>query len=476
MIVFDSIAPNKRVPGSRVEFSNVRALTGLPVAEQKILLIGQQLASGTVAALTPRRISQSDQGPAFFGRGSQLAAMVAAALAANSQTELWAIGIGDDAGGTAATWTITITGPATAAGTLAYMIAGVRVTVAVATGDTATEVGDAIAAAVTALPDLPVTAANDAGEVTLTCRHKGTLGNDLQIMQNVYDGDVTPAGLTSTIAAATAGAGNPDLTDVFAAIGDAQYQAIALGVIDATNLSVVDAELATRWGPARQIEGRAYAGVSGSFSTLTTFGATRNGIFMTVMGSYRMPTPPWKLAAAMAGVAAFNLEIDPARPLTDLELPGVIAPRPEYRFTEAERDQLLGAGISTFKVLPGGTAAIERLVSTYQKNAYGFADPSWLDVTTTATLAYYRYSWRARMATKFPRAKLTDDVIRSVRAETIALAYEWFEAGLLEDIDGFIAGLVIERDTSNPTQLNLLMTPDVVNGLLQFAARIEFIL
>ena len=41
---------------------------------------------------------------------------------------------------------------------------------------------------------------------------------------------------------------------------------------------------------------------------------------------------------------------------------------------------------------------------------------------------------------------------------------------------GFIDGLVIERDAGNRTQLNLLMTPNVVNGMLQLAARIEFIL
>ena len=46
----------------------------------------------------------------------------------------------------------------------------------------------------------------------------------------------------------------------------------------------------------------------------------------------------------------------------------------------------------------------------------------------------------------------------------------------MEDVEGFLAGLIIERDGSSPTQLNTLMTPDTVNGLLQLATRIEFIL
>jgi phage tail sheath gpL-like len=63
-----------------------------------------------------------------------------------------------------------------------------------------------------------------------------------------------------------------------------------------------------------------------------------------------------------------------------------------------------------------------------------------------------------------------------VKAETIALARNWEGAGLMESADGFIAGLVVERDDTNVNQLNLLLTPDVVNPLLQFAARFEFIL
>ncbi|PKP89102.1 MAG: hypothetical protein CVT77_18765 [Alphaproteobacteria bacterium HGW-Alphaproteobacteria-16] len=175
-------------------------------------------------------------------------------------------------------------------------------------------------------------------------------------------------------------------------------------------------------------------------------------------------------------MAAINLQADPAMPLTDLVVPGVIAPKIAHRFTRSERDQLLAEGISTFRVLPGGEVAIERLITCYQLNAQGFPDTSWLDIQTPATLAYFRYSWRARMAQKFPRVKLTDDTIGSVRAETIAIAREWGEAGLMEDVDGFLAGLIVERDATNRTQLNLLMTPNVVNGLLQFAARIEFVL
>lgn len=471
---FDGISSGARVPGSQVEFSNVRALQGLPPAQNKILLIGQCIGAASVSA--PVRVTRRDQGATIAGRGSMLAAMVMAAFDARRDVEMWAMPVADNAAGVAATGTITIGGPASAAGTLALMIAGARVPVGVAAAASASAIATAVAAAINAQPDLPVTASAAAAVVTLTCRHKGTAGNDIDLRVNHFDGEVLPAGVTCTIVGMANGATNPDLTSLIAALGDAWYQHFAIGINDAANMSVVDTDLNDRWGPQRQIEGRAWFGLSGSFSTLSTFGATRNGVHSSIVGGNKLPSPPWAVAAAFAAIAAFNLQIDPARPLTDLVVPGIRAPRPEHRFTRQERELLLRDGISTFRVNAAGEVAIERLISCYQVNSAGFDDISYLDVQTTAVLGYYRYSYRARMAQKFPRAKLTDDTIAAVKAETVALAREWEEAGLMEDVEGFLAGLVIERDGSSPTQLNTLMTPDTVNGLLQLATRIEFIL
>lgn len=474
-IAFDTLISTP-VPGSQVEFSNVRAISGLPAAQQKILLIGMRSNAGLTSALTPLRIVSKDQAAQAFGRGSMLHAMVIAALDGNSTTELWAVALDENAAGVAATWTITLTGPSTAAGTLAYMIAGQRLQVGVATGDTATAMAANVAAAVNAALDLPVSATSAAAVVTLTARHKGTYGNEIDVRQNHFQGERLPAGVTSTIAAAVAGATNPDVTTVFAAIGDSWFQNIATGINDPTNLTACDTEMVSRWGPARQREGRVYAAFTGTLSATLTFGATRNGIFTTVVGCRKVPSPTWKVAAHVCAVAALSLAADPARPLTNLALPGLVGPLTTDAYTATERAQLLNTGISTLKLESSGQMVIERLISCYQLDAYGLPDGSYRDIQTTATLGYIRFAWRQRMSQKFPRAKLTADTIASVKAETIALARDMADAELLEDVEGFIAGLVIERDGTVPTQLNLLMTPNIVNPLLQFAARIEFIL
>ena len=80
---------------------------------------------------------------------------------------------------------------------------------------------------------------------------------------------------------------------------------------------------------------------------------------------------------------------------------------------------MLHDGISTHTVDPGGNVLLERPITTYQLNAAGFPDTSYLDVTTIATLAYLRYTLRARIAQKYPRHKLADDGIAIAPGQAI---------------------------------------------------------
>jgi phage tail sheath gpL-like len=134
-----------------------------------------------------------------------------------------------------------------------------------------------------------------------------------------------------------------------------------------------------------------------------------------------------------------------------------------------------------------GTVRIERAVTTYQTNAYGLEDVSYLDVTTPATLSYIRYVTRVRITTKFPRHKLADDGTRFgpgqaiatpsiVRAELLALFRELEERGLVEGFEQFKAELIVERNADDPNRLDVLAPPNIVNQLRVFAEQIQFIL
>lgn len=487
MITFTLIPDNQRTPGILAEFDNTRAIRGLPGIPFRALMVGQKLAAGSQVVDELVRVTSTDNAKDLFGEGSMLHAIARRYFQNNNNTELWAVALADEGGAVAASGEITIGGAPTAAGTLVFYVAGVRLTVAVATSDSASDIATAVVAAITASGDVPVTAVvSGVPEVVdVTAAHAGEAGNDIDMRINYYLGEVLPAGVTVVFTAMSGGATNPLMTPVITALGEEWFNVIAMPYTDAVALLALETELEDRWGPMRAIEGQAFTMKTGAQGALLTWGDGRNSEFTTAMGVNSSPTPPWEWAGALAGIAAFEARQDPARPYQTLEIKGVMAPAEADRFTQTERNQLLWDGVSTFKVDNDGTVRVERLITTYQENVSGTPDPSFLDVTTLFTLGYLRYSFRARFAQKYPRHKLADDGTRFgtgqsvitpkiAKAEAIALFREWEEAALVENIDQFKADLVVERNANDASRLDFLMPPDIINGLIILAAKIEF--
>src|SRR5215813_5476744 len=216
-----------------------------------------------------------------------------------------------------------------------------------------------------------------------------------------------------------------------------------------------------------------------------TFNCTGTRSRRAPIALVRSPTSPWRMAAAITGVAAVGLRADPARPLQTLPLVGTaLAPR-GHRFTVGERQTLLFSGIGTCSAGPDDIVRVERAATTYQRNAWGLADPSWLDVQTPATLQLIVRETRNRILAKFPRMKLADDGTRlgagqavvtpsTIRAELVALYSELEEAGLAENMAAFKEHLIVERDANDPNRINVLFPPDLVNQLRIFAMLVQF--
>ena len=62
------------------------------------------------------------------------------------------------------------------------------------------------------------------------------------------------------------------------------------------------------------------------------------------------------------------------------------------------------------------------------------------------------------------------------KGEAVALARDWYDAGLIENFDAFKESIVSERDTTDTERLNQLLQPDVINNLRVVAGKIQFIL
>lgn len=490
MISFNKVPIDVRVPGQYLEMDNTKAIRGLIGIPTRVLMIGQKLATGTQTPLVPVPITKADQAKQYFGVGSQLWHMVQKFLAANSYTPLYVVAQSDNGAGVAAAGSVAFTGPATAAGTLNLYLGGRRVQVAVASAMISSALATAVAAAINADTTLAVTAAVNGvntSKVDITARHKGECGNSLDIRVNYYDDEQTPAGITATVVAMTGGSGNPDVTAALDAIGDEWFTDFIIPYTDSANLTVIETELSDRFGPMKMIDGHLFTGLSDTHANLVTKGQSRNSPFNSWMGARKSPTPPYEWAAVLGAVCAYNLKIDPARPVQTLELPGILPPAIADRFTLDERNILLFNGVSTFRVDAGGTVVIERVVTTYRQNSFGATDTSYLDIETMKTLTYLRYDTRTFIALQYPRYKLADDgtafsrgqavVTPSViRASLIARFRMWEEAGLVENIDTFKEKLIVERDLNDPNRVNALIPPDIINQLRVFAGLVQFTL
>lgn len=487
-----SIPNDIKVPLVYIEIDNSNALSGTPALAQKVLVIGQQLATGTATALTLNRITNSDsQMDALYGYGSMMSRTLKAFRASNQYTDVYALGVADLSAGTAAKGEITIAAASVKAGVIALLIAGESVQVAVNDSDTAATIATAVIDKINANKNLPVTAALKGATtetVELTCKWKGSTGNDLDVRYNYYDGEVLPTGVTLTLIAMTGGAGTPDMDAVIAAVPNEWYNHIVMPYNDTQSLNKLRDELVTRWGPLKMIEGIAYTAFRGTFAETGAFGVARNDYLFTCMGTNKSPHAPFEFAAAYAGQASYSLGIDPARPLQTLVMTGLLPPAKELQWDMTERNLLLGDGIATYMVTPGGEVAIEREVSMYRENAFGDPDPSYLDITTPATLGYLRYSLRTMVTNRFPRHKLAnDDVLarldpgqpvvtpKIMRTAMLELANnDWVPKGLMEDFDGFNATLNVYRDSSDQNRLNCVFNPNIVNQFRIFAALMQF--
>jgi phage tail sheath gpL-like len=486
-ISFDTIPSALRVPLAYIEFNNTQAVVGTPALPFRLLVLGQMLATGAAVENVPVAIPSYDAAEAQFGRGAQITEMIRALKANNKFVEVWAMPQADSGAAVAAEGTLTFGGAPTAAGVIYLYIAGKRLTVAVASGDAVADIATAVAAAISADTSLPVTAAAALGVVTVTARNGGENGNDIDLRLNYYTGEALPAGLTCAIVDMADGAGNPDITNAIAAMGDEWYQGVVMPYTDDANLVLLEAEMVDRTSGTRMIDGMAYAAYRGNYSAAQSFGDGRNSPHVTALGTNLAPQPPYIWAAAYAAQAAASLSIDPARPLQTLVLKGIMPPAKTVQWQQSERNLLLYDGIATHYVDAGGQVRIERAITMYQENAFGVAASSYLDVTTLAALSYLRYSLRARITQKFPRHKLADDgtnfgagqaivTAKTIRAELVALAREWENKGLVENLDQYKDELIVERNADDPNRLDVLAPPDLVNQLRVFAAQVQFIL
>lgn len=476
--------------------------------KQAAIMVGQYNVStgsiGAGGANVPVAVGGPAQGTALFGAGSMLDRMSQAFFASNPNQLLYALPIADPGGGAVATGSITIGGSPTAAGTLYIYIAGQLIQVAVAVTDTPTTIGAAIAAAIAANAQLPVTAIATTGAVALTSVMKGTIANDITIQLNYFGpgnagspgsafnaGQVLPAGVTATIVAMSGGTGSPVFTGAISAIQMFPYAYFIMPYTDTGSLTTWNTEVGFsaggRWAYSRQQYGMVFSAYrAATYSGALSAGAGWNYPVISVMvWETTTPSPVWECAAAYGALGALGFSDDPARPLQTLEMIGILPTQLANRFMQGQLNALTNSGFAIQGVAPDGNPQILREQTTYQLNNFGQSDTAFGLLTVLSTLAELLNRMKSAITSKYARVKLVPDGTRLARgqaaitpsiakAELIAEFINAMYDGLVADLGDFEANLQVSISNNNPNVLQVLWAPQLAGQLRQFEVLAQF--
>jgi phage tail sheath gpL-like len=483
-----SIPSNRRMGLFQAEFSERQAAALSPLVQPAIILAQMLPSGGSATAGTRYLVATEEQAIELFGQGSPAHHMCEAFLRNAPGHELWCVAYGDESGATAGSRTLTVgtSSSATEAGTIYLYIAGRPVEVAVAVGDEEVAIAAAIAAAVEADEDLPVSAAVGGGGsehiVTFTSKVKGTVANQITLALNPLGkeaGQVTPAGVTLTLAGPllTSGATNTAAATWAAALGAVGYDGIVLQDTDSSLLTAITAEVDERWGYAVAKDGHVFTAKMDSSADLITFATGQLDRNLTGLGypeGVGMLSPAYEVAAAYAGRALASLAADPGAPIQGLELKGLWAKFTP--FTDSENNTLGRNGVASITT-NGARVTIEYEAVTSATSSKAE------DIQIPFLNSRFRRRMKNRVLTEYPRFKLAADgqpisggqniVTPTMARGTILGEYGvMVAAGEMQRIADFDASLVVEQSGDYSDRLDAYCEPALIDQLRVVAMRI----
>ena len=396
-----TISATSLAAANAVSVNNVQLAPTSEVLARKIVVVGTyDPTKTTVVDETPVRVLSAADAGNRFGFGFMLHRLVKKVFEGSGGVECWCVPQSEPGGGAQSAGTITVTGTASAAGTIHLYIAGDYVPVDVAKDDDNEAIAAKIITAINADDDLPVTALVDgetASEIDVTAKTSGTYGDEIKMRLNIFDGQELPDGVTDVaIVDLASGAGTPTISDALNGLGTgdlANAQHFTDGVHgylqDTTTLDAISTyngvgnlktglydKLVAR--PLRFLTGDIDAG-SDALSSLTVVGGNRKATDRTsgIIAVPDSPSHPSEIAAVAIGVMAKTNNDRAEESYVNKLLPGVIAGRQVAvtasagRWTDSydNRDTAVKAGISPTIADSGFTVRLQNVLTFYHPDS-----------------------------------------------------------------------------------------------------------
>ncbi|MBF0858798.1 phage tail protein [Gluconobacter sp. LMG 31484] len=490
---FQQIPGDWQVPGSYTEIQDVPAqgtLAGMPL---RCVIVGQ-ISGGAATPNTVYTDVTPTQAVQLFGVGSAMAQALRAFSKEVPTLAVDAVGVAPVTGAVAATVTLKFSGAATSGATGAAVLGGRRISYAVTSGMTASQVANAFVAAcntasanvattdLKAATGLSATLGTDGVTVTVQSWEKGAFTNDFDVRISSASSDQVP-GISVAITWNNNGAGSPDITPALQALGGTWYTDMVLQLNDQANLGAAVQEAKTRKNAMVAQDLRiwaAFRGTQGQILNLTQAFSTSEDLVLIGETAPRWST--WNAAAIAAAQGAQSLNNDPARQLRGLPLNGLagLAPDPADQFSPTQRNVLLKAGCTTLQINRDGTMSFERVITTRQMDPQSQVATGPWDVMIPAIGARVRYEWDAYFEATYYNAKIADEgsslenapgvaTLRTLKASWIAQSLLYQAQGWIDDVATLGPQAVFERDASNRNRVNATLPIMPMGSLIVMA-------
>ena len=495
------------VSNPKVTTNIVGANVPVQNSEQIVLIVGQMLSSGTaIPGTVYPRIGNDSAQNTLFGEGSQVSEMIRAFKTINKVSRLDVLPLADPEAGTAITVETTFSGTATNNGTFNIIIGSLlrhNYNVVVKDGDTAKTVADNIAETINEDEEAYFTATAADGVLTITCKHKGVIGNDISAM---FVNPTGVAGILVSVPTLTLGNGLPTFPDLNTVCGSTRYQTVVWPYQYPTNV-VCNNFLEPRWNPNNAVlDGVAIVAAQDTFSSFITLGNSLNLKTLVYLADQLVSgnfyavgsIVEWKcvLAATFAAVRALRLTPNTsiAQYVTTTaasdqfggpalaSLPYFNTPFPTlplvnlgYEWSQEEIDELQAAGISTLQNnIANNTLIAGTIVTTYKTNAQGSPDPSFTFLNYVDTMSNVREYMSNNLKADCAQARLTAGDIQPGRSMENIASIRAKLCGYYQVLGSASYVLVASGQAAMQTfRQNLVVGINLASGTCQWSATVQ---
>jgi phage tail sheath gpL-like len=478
----------------KTTFSIIPAEQIVRLGEQKVLIVGQKLASGTApAGELVEDIPNDGSEDTLFGAKSHIAGMVRAFKRDNKVTRLDALPLDEVTGQTHSDSAIFInTATALKSGILTVSIGSENdhvYSVSVVKDELAQAIADKIKSEIDADLEAPFTQETAPPDsVLIQSSANGVVHNDwdLRVIENTAD---LAIGLTAWSDAT----GLPTIPDLSTVLGEIRYQTVVWP--SALDLSPLETLLNTRFNYENIIlDGVGIQAKKGTLSELKTY-ADQNSQSIVIVANKSVneadrkgtaiPEMPDIIASEMAAVRSLRLSTDAlltnyitstasldqyggislaSLPYFNTRLPNIKTGLEQDTWIQEDQDELIDNGVSLIGPNLSFTEVIfGTQVTTYLTNTINSPDDSYHFLNTVDTGSVIREFFFNNCRYKYAQTRLTDGDLVPERDFANAGSIRAFLNELYDELadDGLVQkGRAAKKDFND----NLIITVDMVNG------------